>query len=106
MSDTSDKIQREIIAHKLISGQATQEERDNALAAIMLSMWTMSDLKAAFDNWHNAKCETCPARKAAEESRMMCPSDIDWKRIAIEALKYGGWLIAIIAALLKVKVGG
>lgn len=105
MSDTSDKIQREILAHKLISGQATQEERDNALASIMLSMWTMSDLKKAFDGWHEAKCESCPARKIAEQSEIHHESDTDWKKIALEILKYSGWLIAIIATLLKVKIG-
>ena len=105
MSDTSDKIQREILAHKLISGQATQEERDNALASIMLSMWSMSDLKNAFDGWHESKCESCPARKIAEEAGLHRESDSDWKKIALEILKYSGWLIAIVATLLKVNIG-
>ena len=67
MSDREDKVAREVIAHKLIAGTATQEERDNALATILLSLWTFKDLRDAFNTWHTDKCEQCPARKHVEE---------------------------------------
>ena len=52
MSDREDKINRELLAHKLIDGTATQGERDNALATILLSLWTFDDLRSAFNSWH------------------------------------------------------
>ncbi len=66
MSDREDKIEREVLAHKLIAGTATQSERDNALATILLSLWTFDDLRQAFESWHTDKCAECPAKKLAE----------------------------------------
>ena len=66
MSDREDKINRELLAHKLIAGTATQGERDNALATILLSLWTFDDLRSAFNTWHADKCAECPAKKHAE----------------------------------------
>lgn len=108
MDVRQDQIQREFLAHKLIAGSATQEERDNALAAIMLSMWTMDDLRKAFDQWHATACANCPAKAkaeaeaAAEEARAR--DSTGWKDIALMLLKYGGWLILIIAGLLKLNL--
>ena len=68
MSDREDKINRELLAHKLIAGTATQGERDNALATILLSLWTFDDLRSAFNTWHADKCAECPAKKHADEA--------------------------------------
>ena len=71
MSDREDKIEREVLAHKLIAGTATQSERDNALATILLSLWTFADLKQAFETWHTDKCAECPAKKHAEAAEKL-----------------------------------
>ena len=68
MSDREDKIEREVLAHKLIAGTATQSERDNALATILLSLWTFADLRQAFESWHMDKCAECPAKKHADKA--------------------------------------
>ena len=65
MSDREDRVNREVLAHKLIAGTATQEERDNALATILLSLWTYGDLRDAFNTWHSDKSSECPAKKHA-----------------------------------------
>lgn len=68
MSERADKVEREVLAHKLIAGTATQGERDNALATILLSLWTFKDLRDAFNTWHTDKCEKCPAQLHAAEA--------------------------------------
>lgn len=102
MSDREDKIEREVLAHKLIAGTATQSERDNALATILLSLWTFADLRQAFENWHTDKCAECLAKKhadRAEKERAANGGLVDgMKRHAAIIL----WIItALIAVILK-----
>lgn len=100
MSDREDKIEREVLAHKLIAGTATQSERDNALATILLSLWTFADLRQSFESWHTDKCAECPAKKKAETGGM----DGGWKEVAMMLLRYGGWIIIIVGSICGVKV--
>lgn len=102
MSDREDKIEREVLAHKLIAGTASQSERDNALATILLSLWTVADLRQAFESWHIDKCDKCPAKthaEAAEKERAANGGLVDGlKRHAGIVL----WIItALIAVILK-----
>ena len=108
--ESPEKIERTLLVQKLIAGTATQEERDNALATIMLSLWTMSDLRNAFDTWHSSKCEECPLKNKVDEAIKKYhpdgePSRNDWKAITFEILKYMGWALLIIAGLLKINLG-
>lgn len=96
MSDREDKIEREVLAHKLIAGTATQSERDNALATILLSLWTFADLKQAFETWHTDKCAECPAKKHAERAEGGI-IEVMKRHVAIVL-----WIItALIAVILK-----
>jgi len=97
MSEREDRIAREVIAHKLIAGTATQDERDNALATILLSLWTFDDLRTAFNNWHNDKCAECPAKKHAEQVEKTGPVEMVKRHIGVVL-----WIItALIAVILK-----
>ena len=92
MSDREDRVNREVLAHKLIAGTATQEERDNALATILLSLWTFKDLRDAFNSWHTDKCAECPAKRHADKA---------------EASPCGlpRWVIYLIVALVSLLCG-
>ncbi len=99
MSDREDKIEREVLAHKLIAGTATQSERDNALATILLSLWTFADLRQAFERWHTDKCDKCPAKAHADRAEK--------ERAAnggiVESMKrHAGIVLWIITALVAV----
>ena len=97
MSDREDKIEREVLAHKLIAGTATQSERDNALATILLSLWTFDDLRQAFENWHVDKCEKCPAKKHAETAEKSGMIELAKKNLGVVL-----WIItALVAVILK-----
>lgn len=97
MSDREDKIEREVLAHKLIAGTATQSERDNALATILLSLWTFADLKQAFETWHTDKCAECPAKKHAEAAEK--PDIVGMAKRHVGVVL---WIItALIAIILK-----
>ena len=99
MSDREEKINREVLAHKLIAGTATQEERDNALATILLSLWTFDDLRRAVESWHTDKCAECPAKKHADtaEKEKAANGGI------VESMKrHAGIVLWIITALIAV----
>lgn len=97
MSDREDKIEREVLAHKLIAGTATQGERDNALATILLSLWTFKDLRDAFNTWHTDKCSECPAKKHAEAAEKLGIVEMAKKHMGVVL-----WIItALIAVILK-----
>ena len=97
MSDREDKIEREVLAHKLIAGTATQGERDNALATILLSLWTFDELRRAFDTWHTDKCAQCPAMKHADAAEKL--GIVDMAKRHVGAIL---WIItALVAVILK-----
>ncbi len=96
MSEYEDKVNRELVAHKLIAGKATQEERDSALATILLSLWTFEDLKKYFESWHVEKCAECPAKKHADRAEGGI-IEVMKRHVAIVL-----WIItALIAVILK-----
>lgn len=99
MSDREDKIGREVLAHKLIAGTASQSERDNALATILLSLWTFADLRQAFETWHIDKCDKCPAKTHAEKAEKERSAN-GW---LVDGLKrHAGIVLWIITALIAV----
>ena len=99
MSDREEKINREVLAHKLIAGTATQGERDNALATILLSHWTFDDLRRAFESWHTDKCAECPAKKHAETAEKEKAANGG----LVESMKrHAGVVLWIITALIAV----
>ena len=99
MSDREDKIEREVLAHKLIAGTATQSERDNALATILLSLWTFEDLRRAFESWHTDKCAECPAKKHADKAEKERAENGG----IVESMKrHAGIILWIITALVAV----
>ena len=67
IDSAQNKVEREILVHKLLTGTATQQERDTALATMMLSLWTYADLKTYFLELHQEQCARCPARKRRED---------------------------------------
>ena len=97
MSDREDRVNREVLAHKLIAGTATQEERDNALATILLSLWTFKDLRNAFNTWHTDKCAECPAKKHAEDTENAKNAD--------DTGKLPQWAVYVIVALVSLLCG-
>lgn len=99
MSEYEDKVNRELVAHKLIAGKATQEERDSALATILLSLWTFDDLKKYFENWHTEKCAECPAKRHADKAESERAGIITVGRQHIGAIL---WIItALVVVILK-----
>lgn len=99
MSDREEKINREVLAHKLIAGTATQGERDNALATILLSLWTFDDLRSAFETWHTDKCAKCPAKAHAVEAETERAANSG----IVESMKrHAGIVLWIITALIAV----
>lgn len=100
MSDREDRVNREFLAHKLIAGTATQEERDNALATILLSLWTFKDLRDAFNTWHTDKCSECPAKKHAEDAE-----NAKNAKNADDAGKLPQWAVYVIVALVSLLCG-
>lgn len=97
MGEREDRIEREVLAHKLIAGTASQSERDNALATILLSLWTFDDMHRAFEGWHTTKCSECPAKKHAEAA------DAAEKQGLLDTLKkHAAMVLWIITALVAV----
>ena len=98
----------------LLTGNATNEVRDRATAALLSGLqklgttvsemksdlWKPSDLMRFFDEQHQRKCAECPAKRKAETAS----ADGGWKDVAIMLLKYGGWIIIIIGTACGVKV--
>lgn len=102
MEDPSDKAEQQILVTKLITGTATQEERDKALATVLLSLWGQQELKDLIRLVHKEECDKCPYKKSSQHS---CTSyDQPWQKVAMILLKYGGWALLIIAGLLKISV--
>lgn len=100
MSDKNDEVEKQMLVAKLINGTATQDERDRALASVMLSLWGQEELKSLIRMVHNEECGKCPFRAQRAHSEWT------WQKVAMTLLQYGGWLILILAQLLKVNVGG
>ena len=98
----------------LLTGNATNEVRDRATAALLSGLqklgsvvaemksdlWSPSDLMRFFDDQHQRKCAECPAKKKADTGAF----DGGWREVAMLLLRYGGWIIVIIGALCGVKV--
>lgn len=59
MSDDSDDIQRQSLAMRLNAGNATQKERDEALAKLLLSMWSEAKLNDHIDQRIAVMCKDC-----------------------------------------------
>ena len=108
MEDATDRAEQQILVTKLITGKATQEERDRALATVLLSLWGQKELKDLIRMVHNEECAKCPLKHS------IVPADATdgdgegnkdfWKHVITSLLQYGGWLILIIAGLLKISV--
>ena len=97
MSDKSDEVEKQMLVAKLINGNATQDERDRALASVMLSLWGQEELKKLIRMVHTEECAKCPMKREKN-------SEWTWQRIALILAQNGGWLIIIVAHLLKVNV--
>ena len=59
MSEETDKNKRILLATKLANGNATQQERDAALAELLLTLWDTETLNAHIDERIEAKCKVC-----------------------------------------------
>lgn len=90
------EVEKQMLVAKLINGNATQDERDRALASVMLSLWGQEELKSLIRLVHTEECAKCPMKRNK--------SDWSWQKIAIMLAQYGGWLILIVAHLLKANV--
>jgi len=104
MENPTDKADQQILVTKLITGKATQEERDQALATVLLSLWGQKELKELIRMVHNEECQKCPFKKQACAMSEDEDEGVAWKKVALVLLKYGGWGIVIVATLLKVKL--
>lgn len=102
--DKSDEVEKQMLVYKLINGSANQEERDRALASVMLSLWGQEELKALIRMIHNEECGKCPLKRKHECASDESDDTSTWKKIVVSLVQYGGWLILIIAQLLKVSV--
>lgn len=96
------EVEKQMLVAKLINGNATQDERDRALASVMLSLWGQEELKKLIRMVHTEECAKCPMKRENREKNEK--SDWTWQKIAMTLLQYGGWLILIIAHIVKVNV--
>ena len=67
MSEETDKNKRILLATKLANGTATQQERDAALAELLLTLWDTETLNAHIDERIDAKCKVCDKTKRSPE---------------------------------------
>lgn len=107
----------------LTTGKASDEIRDKATAALLhglqklggvvnemrSSLWTAEDLNRLIDARHNEACRNCPTKKTLDEinankAKKLQLNDMAWRDVAMMLLKYGGWIIIIIASICGVKL--
>lgn len=91
------EVDKQMLVAKLMNGNATQDERDRALASVVLSLWGQEELKSLIRLVHTEECAKCPMKRKKSD-------EWTWQKIAILLAQYGGWLILIVAHLLKVNV--
>ncbi len=103
MEVPSDRAEQQILVTKLITGNATQEERDKALATVMLSLWGQQELRDLIRLVHKEECDKCPFKEASTHG-CRAGEDSTWQKVTMILLKYGGWALLIIAGLLKISV--
>lgn len=91
-----DDVDMQMLVHKLIAGEASQDERDKALATVMLSLWSQHELKELIRMVHNEECAKCPLKSKKQDDDVSC-----WRDIALKLLQCGGWLILIAYTIIK-----
>jgi len=90
----SAQAEKQILVMKLLAGEATQEERDKAIATVMLSLWGQDELRTLIKMVHNEECAHCPLKQHHVASKHECDEGA-WQRLCITLVKYGGWMILI-----------
>ena len=96
-------VENQILVTKLLNGTASQQERDTALATVLLSLWGQQELRDLIKLVHNEECKKCPFRVAQEK----CEGSIShnpWMKVAMVLLRYLGWVILIVAGVLKISL--
>lgn len=84
-------------AERLITKDATQEDRDRVLYFLAKTRWSPSKLDEHIREVHNNLCERCPERSKQR---------LDWNKIIISVLWIIGALVGIIVTLTKASVPG
>lgn len=107
MNDRVERVENQVLATKLLNGTATQSERDQALATVMLSLWGQSELRSLIRLVHSEECNKCVFKKRAAGSESADSGGAAaWKKLSLTLLQYLGWVILIVAGLLKISVKG
>lgn len=104
MSDRVERVENQVLATKLLNGTATQGERDQALATVMLSLWGQSELRSLIRLVHSEECSKCQFRNRPPGGDSSDGGSAVWKKVSLSLLQYLGWVILIIAGLLKISV--
>lgn len=95
-------VENQILVTKLLNGTASQQERDTALATVLLSLWGQQELRDLIKLVHNEECKKCPLRVAEEKGGGF--SHNPWMKVAMVLLRYLGWVILIVAGVLKISL--
>ena len=86
---------RQYLAARLAAHSATDQERDEALGTILLSLFSKDDVEAIVDERHEALCASCTAKKERREDMK------EW--VIRELIRLVGWSLTIIGAVIGIK---
>ena len=87
MSEETDKNKRILLATKLANGTATQQERDAALAELLLTLWDTPTLNKQIDERIDNKCKACVK--------------ISWQSVIVELIHcLPFWIFATVALII------
>lgn len=89
MSEGKTEIERQTLAMRLSAGNATQEERDRALAELLLSMWGEEQLNNHIDQRIAVMCKECKGSSWQPVIIELIRCKLFWG-FAITALTIGG----------------
>lgn len=89
MAMDESQVKRIMLANKLTAGKATQEERDEAMSIMLLSIWSDTDLVKTIENNHNRLCADCPVKQRYEHEKMEAELDAEVEKKAYRHKKRG-----------------
>lgn len=102
MPDSS-HTKRQYLAAKLAAHTASDAERDEALATILLTLWTEEDIERTIDNRHNQLCkDDCPLKHPAAAAPSAASPQNFKEKLIMELTRILGHAIIIIAGLVGV----
>ena len=102
MSEETDKNKRILLATKLANGTATQQERDAALAELLLTLWDTPTLNKQIDERIDEKSANLDDRidERIEKKCKACVK-ISWQSVIVELIHcLPFWIFATVALII------